>query len=201
VWLRHGETEANAQGRYLGHSDSPFTARGGSQMDEAAMRLTAALPGGADSRVMLFTSDLERCVRLAERIGAVMRTVPQRCRALRELDFGRWEGLTYEQIMAADAQHAARWYDDPFAHAPPGGETLHQLGARVDGWIGEQLQSANAADTVIAVSHGGPIRWFLSRHVRGDASAYWLVDGLEPGGRVAAAYDRSGWTIEREEET
>ncbi len=198
IWLRHGETEANTQGRYLGHSDSPLTPRGQAQIDQAAEQLLKTLThttGELTNPIKLYTSDLGRCVQTATRIGARLNVVPVQVEALRELYFGRWEGLTYEGIMRVDREHAMDWYDNAWEVAPPGGETLRELGSRIDSWVDSVLLTADPADTIIVISHGGPIRWFLSQYIRGDASAYWEASAPQPGSCIQAEYDGQSWRL------
>lgn len=73
------------------------------------------------------------------------------------------------------------WIQDPFTVAPPNGETLQQLGKRFDDWLDHQLLNINQNKTIIMVSHGGPIRWFLSKWVKGDAKEFWHVEGVGHG--------------------
>lgn len=131
LWIRHGETDMNRQKRYVGHSDVPLNEQGLCAAQDLAKRWASAKAGA----VRIYSSDLFRCVQtarpLAQAWGVPIVTVP----ALRELSFGDWELFTYEQLMARDGARAARWYDDPLACAPPNGESLRQLGERVDAWL------------------------------------------------------------------
>jgi alpha-ribazole phosphatase len=132
---------------------------------------------------------------MAERFGAHLGVVPSLHAELRELDFGQWEGLTYDEIMAYYRATAESWYGNAFELAPPGGETLHELGARIDSWVARVQRCADSADTILVVSHGGPIRWFISRYVLGDEQAYWQVEGIKPGGLVVADYVDNQWRL------
>jgi alpha-ribazole phosphatase len=132
---------------------------------------------------------------MAERIGAHLGVVPSQHAELRELDFGQWEGLTYEGIMTSDRAIAESWYENAFELAPPGGETLLELGARIDRWVARVQRCTDSADTILVVSHGGPIRWFISRYVLGDERAYWQVEGVKPGGLVVADCVENRWQL------
>lgn len=189
IWVRHGETEANAHRRYLGHADSPLTAAGLKQAEKAAVRLKET---GA---TRLFTSDLGRCEKTAEVIGRSVGLVSTPVRDLRELDFGDWDGSTYEEIVASDRELTDRWYGNPFDVSPPGGETLRELGERVDRSIERIMPEVHASATVIVVTHGGPIRWFWSKHVLGDQSQFWKVEGVSPGEQATAEFVDGKWKI------
>ncbi|HJU48298.1 MAG TPA: histidine phosphatase family protein, partial [Gaiellaceae bacterium] len=76
---------------------------------------------------------------------------------LRELDFGELEGRTYEEIAATQPELYARWMETPTQVRFPGGESFEGLRARVIGAV-EDLRERHAAGTVLAVTHGGPVR-------------------------------------------
>ena len=153
IWVRHGETEANVKGCYLGHIDSPLTKRGYEQAEIVAERIAEifekripedvsindAKSFSSLGEVRLYTSDLGRCTETASIIGKRLAVEATPDSRLRELDFGQWEGRTYDEVMCMDQELMRRWYDDPFTLAPPDGETLNQLGHRVDEWFVEKM--------------------------------------------------------------
>jgi alpha-ribazole phosphatase len=194
IWVRHGQTEENRTGRYLGHSDVPLNEHGCAQAEQAARMLASERPAA------LYTSDLLRCRQTAERLAAVWGLGPRAVPALRELSFGAWERLTYDELMARDGELARRWYDNPFDCAPPGGETLTQLGERVDRWLMQLMRSVSMDDTVCLVTHGGVIRWFQAAWVENDPRRYWQVDGVGHGGVLVAKWDGRRWTAARMED-
>ncbi|MCE7795472.1 histidine phosphatase family protein [Sphingobium sufflavum] len=86
----------------------------------------------------------------------------------RELDFGAWDGLATESI---DRDSLGRFYDDPDAHAPPGGEPWSALVERVGAAVAEL-----PARTVLVVTHGGAMRAALA-HLCGFAQRQlWAFD-------------------------
>lgn len=191
VWVRHGETEANTQGRYLGQTDSPLTRRGLRQAEAAARRI-AGLAG--ISRV--YSSDLARCVETA---AAISRSAGQPYildARLREVSFGSWEGTTYEELMASsDREAAVRWYEDPYANRPPGGESVSELGERVEAFLDRAASETKRGGIVVAVSHGGPIRYFQARYLRGDEAGFWRADGIGHGEALTAERTEDGWRV------
>lgn len=201
IWLRHGETEANARRCYLGQQDSPLTARGYEQVNLAVQWLALNQLGEAKA-TRLFTSDLGRCIETARMVGSALGLEPNLDTRLREVDFGQWDGRTYEEIMSSgEREWMERWYDNPVVVAPPEGETLNQLGQRVDEWVEQTIVSLDSAnnDTIVIVTHGGPIRWFQSRWARGDGeSGFWQVAGLPPGGILVAGWDGRRFTLNTE---
>jgi len=194
IWLRHGETQSNRQGAYLGHTDEPLSDAGIAQAERLARRLEET----GDVPAAIYTSDLKRCAQTAEIVARRWGIKPQTVPALRELSFGGWEGLTYEELMRLEPERAARWYDDPFTHSPPNGESLRELGQRVDGWLGSLLDEAASfgEQPVVLVTHGGVIRWFQAAWMERDPNRYWQQEGLAHGEALVAVWNGKRWRQE-----
>lgn len=146
--LRHGEAAGGA--RYRGVTDDPLTAAGREQMWTAV---------GDECRWDgIVSSPLARCAEFARAL-AQRHSLPLRFDSrLSEMNFGSWDGRTAAEIMQTDATALSDFWNDPWRHGPPGGESLAQLRARVlAGWrdIVQEHRST------LVVSHGGPIRLML----------------------------------------
>lgn len=183
IWIRHGETDLNRLGCYLGHLDVPLNDRGNEQIDR--------LLDGFFDVTRIFSSDLMRCKQTAKILAGSKEIYYTS--ALRELNFGVWEGKRYEEIMQTDADRTVSWYQDPFAISPPLGETLQQLGSRVDGWLVDVRSWLLDDDVILVISHGGPIRWVLSRWLLGDARRFWDVQAVAHGGGFVVDWDGVHW--------
>jgi alpha-ribazole phosphatase len=184
IWIRHGQTTANVARKYVGNSDVPLNELGRKQVSLIANKLTDESIQG------VYSSDLIRCLETADGVGRIIGLSPVAFQELRELHFGQWELKTYEELMKTDRNRLESWYQNPFDIAPPGGETLSALGNRIDPW----LQALMAKEENVAiVTHGGPIRWFLSKWVQGDASQFWSVDGVSHGEGIVAEWDGQCW--------
>lgn len=187
IWIRHGETRANREGRYCGWSDPPLNRRGRDQVKRAV----EGLPTSSIRRV--WTSDLLRCRQTAELLLSRLSGVDViETSLLRELSFGDWEGWTFEEIRSKDPDRLSRWIADPRSVSPPGGETLTQMEFRLQRWLDSTLKRSVPGESVVVVSHGGPIRWFLSRHLRGDLGTFW-DHSLPHGSMVVAEWSQGGW--------
>lgn len=147
--VRHGETDSNAARRYLGWSDEPLNAVGLAQAQALAQRLSTA------SVTAIYSSDLPRAMQTAAAIAARHGLPVVSLPGLREADFGRWSGLTYTEIEAADPQALRAWLADPETVAPPGGETLAAVRCRA-------LAALPRQDGAVVVSHGGALRAIIS---------------------------------------
>jgi broad specificity phosphatase PhoE len=154
--VRHGETAPNVDGLLLGRADPPLTARG----EHQARQLAAMLP----TPDAVITSPLARARATAAAFGGGV-VVDERWI---ELDYGELDGAAPEDVPGTLWE---RWRTDP-TFAPPGGESLVELGSRVDDACGELVRRA-AEEVVIVVSHVSPIKaavaWALGA---GPASAW-----------------------------
>ncbi|MBY0401961.1 histidine phosphatase family protein, partial [Myxococcota bacterium] len=96
--IRHGETTWNREGRWQGHADPELTVEGLAQARWLAETLAAEQAARPWTR--LYSSDLLRARATAERIADALRLELVLDPRLRELDVGRWSGLTRPQIEA-----------------------------------------------------------------------------------------------------
>ncbi len=157
--VRHGLTESNKQKHYTGWTDVDLAPEGIAQVEALASEFLGEEITG------LYSSDLRRAIKTAEIIGADRGLKPEPSPQLREINFGVWEGLRYEEIMASYGDELRRWYDDPFLCAPPGGENLHQVFTRVYSFLDGLWQREDGESTFIVVSHGGAIRSVLHHYL------------------------------------
>lgn len=153
--VRHGETIWNRQRKYQGQSDVTLTDEGRTQ----ARILSERLKG--EQIDVIYASDLSRTVETAEIIakhhGRKVLTAP----LMRELSFGIWEGMTYDEIIQKWPQEYKEWQDDPYNKKPPEGETLSELCERVSKFLMETAKK-HPDSRILVVSHAGPIRAILS---------------------------------------
>jgi alpha-ribazole phosphatase len=163
LFIRHAETEM--AGRFCGHSDPELNAQGRVQLTSLAQQLSA------EPIDIVYSSDLRRASATAQAIAAV-REIPQVVRsALREIDFGQWEGLSWEQIEQMDPEYAREWMAR-YPHLPaPSGERFQAFEARVLEEVNHLLEDNRCP--IAVVTHGGVLRVVL-RHLygRSDAEAW-----------------------------
>jgi broad specificity phosphatase PhoE len=181
ILIRHGETDENAAHCYLGHYDAVLNQHGRQQLCQFIDNLKETLN---EKKISIYTSDLIRATESARIIGDFLKITPISHSALRELSFGDWECKTYEQILRESPEQLTNWIDDPFKIAPPKGETLVELGNRVDNWFNLTLSKHDHNETIVIVSHQGPIRWLLSKYHLGGSAKFWEVEGVNHGSGV-----------------
>lgn len=88
-----------------------------------------------------------------------------------ELDFGDWEGQSFDTLPRAEIDH---WAESAWAFQPPGGEPIVALVARVCTALNDLLAASTPDDAVLVVSHAGPIRAALGL-LRGAPQRRWLA--------------------------
>jgi len=165
--VRHGETESNIERRYQGWSESPLSPAGIRQAEKAAHFL------GRHNLSGLYCSDLARAFHTARVIGNSSGLKPEVTPLLREINFGRWEGMTYDEIEQQYGDQIRNWLDDPFNRSAPGGETLDQVCARMKSFLEHLEHQANDGQSIAAVSHGGSIRALLFNVLGMDTAGFW----------------------------
>ena len=152
VLVRHGETAANRARLALGRADPSLTELGRRQAQALANRFAASGIG----RVV--SSPLQRAMETATAIATALDCGVDVDDRLIEMDYGEWDERSFGDFPAEDL---ARWRRDA-SFAPPGGESLVDVGARV----APLCESLVGGPTVIAVSHVSPIK----------AAALWAMD-------------------------
>jgi probable phosphoglycerate mutase len=156
-YVRHGETEWNAEGRLQGVQDVPLNELGRDQSAAAGRILVDlfAREGRSAQSLKFVASPLGRARQTMELVRGVLGlplpdyAVDDR---LREIGYGEWEGSTLAQMQARDPDLFARRQAGKWTVSPPGGESYVAVQSRMSDWYGDLT-----ADTV-AVAHGGTAR-------------------------------------------
>jgi 2,3-bisphosphoglycerate-dependent phosphoglycerate mutase len=150
--IRHGPTEWNESGRFQGRTDLPL-----SELGRAHARALAAALLEEDVR-KVYSSDLRRAKETALAVARARAVPLVEDERLREFDFGRWEGLTWDEILlrapdlARRRRGAARYYN------PDGGETFDAVRARVCAFLRDLVAAGESP--VAVVTHAGALHAF-----------------------------------------
>jgi broad specificity phosphatase PhoE len=162
ICVRHGRTAWNADKRFQGHADIPLDDEGRAQ----ATALAALLRN--DRIDAAVSSDLARAAETA-RIVLGPRTVPLRLDPdWREMQFGEWEGLTWDQILVANPQLDAANETAVKAYTPGGGETFDALCERIARAVERITADVPADGSALVATHAGPLHALL-RVLLGDS--------------------------------
>lgn len=145
--LRHGETAHTIEKRFSGVRHDPELAeRGRRQAEVTAAHLAAT--GGVE---VVVSSPLRRARETAEIVAAKVGARVAVDEDLRECAFGDWEGLTFAEVQEGWSAELTAWLGSP-ALAPPGGESLVAVAARVS-TAQDRLLAVHAGRSVLVVAH------------------------------------------------
>ena len=167
--IRHGETESNRQKRYKGWTESSLSEKGIRQAEQAAAFFSSK---GIDA---IYCSDLERAHNTARFIEKRTGIQPAVTPLLREINFGCWEGMTYNEIESSWGEEIRRWIDDPFCRSAPGGETLTTVCDRMQSFLDYLGGRYSNGQRIAAVSHGGSIRALLYQVMYLAPQDFWDI--------------------------
>jgi broad specificity phosphatase PhoE len=166
---RHGETDFNATFRFQGQEDIPLNEVG----QEQARLLRGRL---AEEEVdLVFTSDLKRAraTALTAMEGRHIEVVVDP--RIREMAFGRWEGLTFAEIQDRFPDDVEKRRLDRMGFViPDGGESLLAMCGRLDGFLGDVLPR-HEGKSVLLVSHGGTTNGIISVLLGLPMSSWWRL--------------------------
>jgi probable phosphoglycerate mutase len=156
-YIRHGETEWNADGRLQGTQDIPLNDLGRQQAADAGSILAGlfAHDGRSEQSLAFVASPLGRARSTMELVRGALKLPPDEYAIddrLREIGYGHWEGSTLKQMQASDPEVFAKRQADKWTAPPPGGESYASVQIRMRDWYDSLL-----VDTV-AVAHGGTAR-------------------------------------------
>ncbi|MBK7581943.1 MAG: histidine phosphatase family protein [Myxococcales bacterium] len=151
--VRHGESEANAEGRLQGSLDYPLSERGRAQ----ARQLARWLGHNGVAWDAAYTSPLLRARQTAEILTTARGEVDASIEPdLAELRAGSLEGLTRDEIEARHSEYVKRGVTDLGDFSEFGGESYDEVQVRVERLLGVLIARHRAADArVLLVAHGG----------------------------------------------
>jgi len=185
--IRHGQVVNHHEYRYNGHFDVDITGVGVEQMNRVSETL-ASQPIKA-----VYSSDLQRAVKGARIIGTLLGIQPTMVHALRELNLGRWEGLTREEAIARFPEESDFSFKDLATSKVKEGESIVELRSRVMPALSGILER-HKHESVCVVAHGGGNRVILSEamglplekffRIEQDFGCLNVIDYLDDGMKV-----------------
>ena len=163
--LRHGETTYSRTGGYCGDLDPELT-ENGQKMAQAFAKAHQAIAWDA-----VFVSPMKRTIATAKPLCEAIDMEMQFRDGLRELRYGKWEGLSNEFVKENYSEDYLRWLTEPAWNPPTGGETAVQLASRASLAIAE-IQEQYSSGNVLVVSHKATIRVILCNLLGIDLGRY-----------------------------
>ena len=175
--IRHGETQWNRDGRIQGQVDVPLADSGREQARLLAKRLARVRFDA------VYASDLTRTWETVQQLLAVrgdsLTATPEP--GLREIAFGDYEGLGWEEVRRRDphVEYRIVGEDPDLDLAPPNGESVRQLFTRQQA-VARMLLERHIGQQVLVVGHGGAHRALAAALLDDRAEGYWLHRSLRP---------------------
>lgn len=192
--IRHGETAWNRATRIQGHTDIPLSPLGLAQ----AERLAEALAD--EPLAAVYASDLSRARQTAEALASAHGLAVQFDAGLRERAFGRFEGLSWDEIAQAHPEDSARWRRREPDFAVGGGESLNTFSARCLA-AARRVVAAHPGENIALVAHGGVLDCLYRAATRTalDAPRSWQLGNATINRLLATSegFTLVGWNDDR----
>ncbi|WP_300060814.1 histidine phosphatase family protein [uncultured Roseobacter sp.] len=144
-WVRHGPTREKT---FVGWRDVPADLSDTARLD----RLRAHLPTSA----LLIASDLRRASATADALEGADHRRLEDTAALREFNFGAWDGLPFTEIAERDPDLSRAYWETPGDVAPPGGESWNAAAERINACV-DAINASHPDAQIIAAAHIGVI--------------------------------------------
>ena len=160
--LRHGKTGLGD--RYIGSKDIPLSPAG-------VAGIANLKPVFADQEIDgIVASPMLRCRQSGELL------FPDRSLTcdenLREIDFGRWEGLNFSEIVKKDPDLVDTWATGATDFCFPQGERVSDFMSRVH--VAGEWLAKSTAKNILVIAHGGVIRVLICYFLQLESSNYLL---------------------------
>ncbi|WP_321499106.1 histidine phosphatase family protein [Breoghania sp.] len=157
IFIRHGETPWNAEGRLQGQREIDMSDVGRAQARRNGQAVRRFFEGcGQDPEDFAFiASPMRRTCETMRLVRGELGLDPEafeRRDVLRELTFGAWEGFTMAELKQSDRAGVRARRADKWGFRPPEGESYADLSIRIGGWL------ETADRDAVVVAHGGVLR-------------------------------------------
>jgi len=182
ILVRHGQTDWNVNGRYMGWMDEVLNEEGLRQAERLAQRLER----WPISEV--FSSPLKRSVRTAEIVARPHSAAVQTIEGLGEMRLGGWEGMFAGDIAAKYPELWQTWRTDPGDFRMPGGESLGEVRERAVRAFGRIMEESEGK-MVLAVTHDVVVRLVVANCLGVSVDIYRR---LEVGNASITVIERDG---------
>lgn len=151
IFVRHGQSRANLERVFAGHTDIPLTELGKRQAERTADFLREY------PIEKIYASDLLRAMQTAEPTAQIkgLEILPRR--ELREIFAGDWEGVSYEELMRRFPESYGTWRTDCGRAHPENGESVVDLSKRIYREV-DRIAAENRGKCVAIFTHATPIR-------------------------------------------
>ncbi len=188
ILVRHGQTVWNKLGKYQGQADIELSEVGRKQASLLAQKFPI------EKVDAIYSSPLIRAKETAEIIGAKFNIPVETCPEFCEISFGKWEGLTYDEIHTQWPKEHDMLFTRPDLLTCPEGEGFTQVQERSAKKM-ESLIKENPDKTFVIAAHGGVIRTLLCHALGMPLKNMWRIRQDNTAVNLVTAYNE-GLTVE-----
>ena len=185
--IRHGQTQANVEGRFYGRTDTTMTDVGRDQVRAAAERLKH------HDVAHVYASPALRATETAQILNAQWSAPLVQDERLWEVDHNRWEMKTFTEIMEEYPDDWARFVSGDMSQAHHGGETQAQVAARAVSFV-DDLKTKHPAEgeTIALAAHGGVLQILLCELLGTEKRGMWPYRFKNAGCAEVMLYEFGG---------
>ncbi|MCQ2363558.1 MAG: alpha-ribazole phosphatase [Acidaminococcaceae bacterium] len=167
--VRHGMTEANKLKSFQGNHDIPLNEEGLRQARALAEHFKD-IPLDA-----VYSSPLQRAYKTAEILAETKNLSVNKVYDLREICFGAWEGVDYEEVQRRWPEEQYKFLNCPSQCRPEGGETMQGVQKRVHDAFAKILAAHDNYAQIAIVMHGGAGRLLLCDFLGLPIDRMWKI--------------------------
>ena len=165
---RHGETELNKKKVYYGFTDIALNSNGEAQCQVLKQKLMNV------NFDIVITSPLIRTVNSAEIITGINKDEIHKYEELKELNFGKWEGMHYKEVEKQYPIEWKAWCDDWQGYSIPEGERFNDFYNRVETCF-NKIKEEITGKTVLIVGHEGALKVIALQLLGLKVEDYWTI--------------------------
>ena len=168
IFIRHGETDFNRARLYFGHLDTDLNKTGVEQLRKTKILFEKRekMPD------VVFSSDLKRCSQSMEILEIDEEIEKNLTEDLREINFGIFEGKTYEEIKNKYPEKVEKMKNDWRNFKADKGESINEMMLRVAEKMNEIINQYRNKK-ILVVAHAGVIQALTSYYLFGNLDGYW----------------------------
>lgn len=164
-FVRHGQTRLSRDNLFCGASNPDLTAEG-KEMAHALADYYGKMKWDA-----IYASPMRRAIQTATPIARMTGHKIRLEKGLKEISYGKWEGLTVEQVRKRWPEDHIKWLADPGWNEPTDGENANHIAARAMPVI-DKIKKRHKGGSVLVVSHKATIRIILCSFLGVDVGRF-----------------------------
>jgi broad specificity phosphatase PhoE len=154
ILIRHGQSKANLDGRFVGHIDAPLSDLGQKQAEASAKYVAENYKVDA-----VYASDLKRAYYTGKAVADLIGKEVIKEKNLREIYAGKWEGEKFDELLLKFPKSYGLWLENIGKSIPEDGESVEELQNRIVSAV-KKIAKENDGKTVVIATHATPIRVF-----------------------------------------